>query len=166
MSQAKVEARVAETSDATGIASVARTTWAETYAGIIPDAVQHRLLEAWYSVPGLARAMAALGVFLVAEQTRAVVAFAQFVRRTSESVELTRIYVLPEHQHEGIGTQLLEAGLAACREHGASHVTVFVERDNTAGRRFYRRRGFAELRERRQEIEGHVLELVECHRPL
>jgi|SRR5882672_9636870 len=95
-----------------------------------------------------------------------VVVFAQFVRRAPESVELTRIYVLPERQHEGIGTQLLETGLAACRQHGATHVTMFVERDNAPGRRFYLKRGFAEMHVRSQEIEGHVLDLVECHRPI
>src|SRR3989442_1791545 len=67
---------------------------------------------------------------------------------------------------EGIGTELLEAELAACRQHGANHVTVLVERDNALGHRFYLKRGFAEMREWSQEIEGHVLELVECYRRL
>jgi hypothetical protein len=44
--------------------------------------------------------------------------------------------------------------------------TVFVERDNAPGRRFYLKRGFAEVHVRSQEIEGHVLDLVECHRPI
>jgi ribosomal protein S18 acetylase RimI-like enzyme len=81
-------------------------------------------------------------------------------------VELTRIYVLPDRERSGVGTQLLEAGLAAFGQQGVTRLTVSVERDNAIGRRFYRRMGFAEVRELRQEAEGYSLGLVECHRPI
>jgi ribosomal protein S18 acetylase RimI-like enzyme len=157
--------RTAEPADAPDIAGVARRTWPVTYAGIIPDDVQRRLLETWYSPPALTRAIGA-GVFLVAERTGAVVGFVQLVRRSPESAELTRIYVLPEHQRAGVGTELLEAGIAACRTQGLGRVTVFVEQDNPVGRGFYRRRGFTELGARRRDVEGYSLALVECHRTI
>jgi ribosomal protein S18 acetylase RimI-like enzyme len=112
MSQRVVTIRGADRSDVPGIADVARQTWTATYAGIIPDEVQRQLLESWYSAPALSRAIASPGAFLVATQAGRVVGFAQFVWRPPESAELARIYVLPERQHVGVGTMLLDAGFA------------------------------------------------------
>jgi hypothetical protein len=62
------------------------------------------LLDSWYSRESLSRALAAQGSsFFVAESSGDVIGFAQFVRRSGESVELTRIYVLPDRQRSGIG---------------------------------------------------------------
>ena len=99
--------------------------------------------------------------FLVAESRGAVVGFAQFVRRSAESAELTRIYVLPAQQRGGIGTRLLEAGLAECAEECLKRLTVSVERDYRIGRRFYEQSGFGELREHSQDVRGFALDLVE-----
>ena len=55
----------------------------------------------------MSRALAAQGSsFFVAESSGEVIGFAQFVRRSSESVELTRIYVLPDRQRSGVGMRL------------------------------------------------------------
>src|SRR5882672_4918366 len=106
MSQRVVTIRGAARSDVPGIADVARKTWTATYAGIIPDEVQRELLESWYSAPALLRAIESPGAFLVATQAGHVIGFAQFVWQPPESAELTRIYVLPERQHVGVGTML------------------------------------------------------------
>jgi hypothetical protein len=56
-------------------------------AGIIPDEVQRQLLDRWYSRESLSRALAAQGSsFFVAESNGDVIGFAQFVRRSAESV--------------------------------------------------------------------------------
>ncbi len=167
MGEGQAEIRVAQVSDVPDIQRVARGTWAVAYAGMIPEEIRRRLLDAWYSEAALTRALGTPdSTFLVAEATGTVVGFAQYVRQSTEVAELTRIYVLPEHQHEGIGTQLLEVGLAACRQQGVNRLTVLVERENATGHDFYRARGFAEVAERRQEVQGYVLELVECNRPI
>jgi ribosomal protein S18 acetylase RimI-like enzyme len=167
MRQGPIAIRPAQVADLPSIEAVARTTWPVAYNGIIPDEVQRRLLDSWYSPAALTRALAAQeSMFLVAEWEGSVVGFAQYVRRSVESVELTRIYVLPERQRSGIGTQLLDAGLVALAQEDVRRLTVSVERDNTVGRRFYERMGFAEVREVSQEAQGYLLELVECYRPI
>jgi ribosomal protein S18 acetylase RimI-like enzyme len=166
MSQRVVTIRGAARSDVPGIADVARKTWTATYAGIIPEEVQRELLESWYSAPALLRAIESPGAFLVATQAGHVIGFAQFVWQPPESAELTRIYVLPERQHVGVGTMLLDAGFAACRKRGVGRVSVLVERDNVIGRAFYRSRAFTEIGKRRQEVVGYSLDLVECHREI
>src|SRR5215510_12555459 len=104
--------RRAEVTDLSKVETVARVTWPVAYAGIIPDAVQQRLLDRWYSRESLSHALATQGSsFFVAESSGDIIGFAQFVRRSAEAVELTRIYVLPDSQGSGIGRQLLDAGL-------------------------------------------------------
>jgi diamine N-acetyltransferase len=159
--------RRAEVADLSKVETVARATWRVAYAGVIPDDVQRRLLESWYSRESLSRALAAPGSsFFVAESSGDVIGFAQFVRRSAESVELTRIYVLPDRQRSGIGMRLLGAGLAEFATEGLKRLTVEVERDNANGRRFYERAGFAEPRELTHDMEGYLLALVEYRRPI
>jgi len=52
------------------------------------------------------------------------------------------------------------------RPMGVRLLTVAVERENAVGRRFYQRKGFAEVGERRVELHGHSMTFVECHRPI
>jgi ribosomal protein S18 acetylase RimI-like enzyme len=159
--------RRADVADLSKVEAVARATWRVAYAGIIPDEVQRRLLESWYSRDSLSRALAApASSFFVAESSGDVIGFAQFVRRSAESVELTRIYVLPDQQRSGIGMRLLDAGLAVFTTEGLKRLTVEVERDNAKARRFYERAGFAEPRELTRDVEGYLLALVEYCRPI
>jgi ribosomal protein S18 acetylase RimI-like enzyme len=167
MSHERVVVRRAEVADLSKVETVARATWRVAYAGIIPDEVQRRLLDTWYSPESLSRALAAQGSsFFVAESSGDIVGFAQFVRRSAESVELTRIYVLPDRQRSGVGMRLLNAGLTEFAGEGLNHLTVQVERDNRNGRGFYERAGFAEPRELTHDLQGYVLPLVEYRRPV
>jgi ribosomal protein S18 acetylase RimI-like enzyme len=167
MSQERAVIRRAEGTDLSEVETVARATWPVAYAGIIPDEVQRRLLDSWYSVESLSRALAAQGSsFFVAESSGDVIGFAPFMRRSGESAELTRIYVLPDRQRSGIGMRLLNAGLAEFAGEGLKYLTVAVERDNGNGRRFYERAGFAEPRELTHEVQRYVLALVEYRRPI
>jgi ribosomal protein S18 acetylase RimI-like enzyme len=167
MSQERPVIRRAEVADLSKVETVARATWPVAYAGIIPDEVQRRLLDSWYSPESLSRALAAQGSsFFVAESSGDVIGFAQFVRRSGESVELTRIYVLPDKQRSGVGMRLLDAGLTEFAGEGLKHLTVEVERDNGNGRRFYERSGFAEPRQLTRDVQGYVLALVEYRHPI
>lgn len=56
---------------------------------------------------------------------------------TVPALSLAPMAVLPEHQHQGIGSELVRRGLEACREQG--HRIVVVLGDS----QFYRRFGFS-----------------------
>jgi ribosomal protein S18 acetylase RimI-like enzyme len=118
--------------DLSKVETVARATGPVADAGIIPDEVQRRLLDSWYSRESFSRALAAQASrFFVAESSDDVIGFAQFVRRSAESVELTRIYVLPDRQRSGIGMRLLDAGLTEFAAEGLNHHRQARRRLNT-----------------------------------
>ncbi len=121
--------RRAELADLSRVERVARATWPVAYAGIIPDEVQRRLLDTWYSPERLSQDLVAPGsTFLVAELSGDLVGFAQYVRRSAESVELTRIYVLPGGQRSGIGAGLLGTALAEFADEGLKRLTVVASK--------------------------------------
>src|SRR5262245_49718372 len=167
MREERVMVRRAEAKDLADVEAVARAAWRAAYAGIIPDEVQRRLLESWYSPESLRRALTAQGSsFFVAELAGDVIGFAQYVRSSAESVELTRIYVLPDRQRTGVGMRLLDAGVVECSAQGLKYLTVHVERANRNGRRVYERASFAEPRELTPDVQGYMLALVEYRRPI
>ena len=75
----------------------------------------------------------------------------QWVRRHSDAFELVRLYLLPEFQGRGIGTQLVSALCEKAARQGLP-VKLRVMRVNEA-QRLYRRLGFAVV----GETETHLL---------
>lgn len=153
----------AELQDIPDIQSIARRTWAATYADLIPDDVQDQLLNSWYSSDGLEQTIRSdRTIFLLARTQQHPVGFAQFAQLSPEAAALARIYVLPEYQNQGIGTTLLDAAIAELKALGVKKLSVEVERDNQTGRRFYARKSFKEIGESMANLPGHQLPIVRC----
>ena len=160
--EAKADVRLAVAQDAVGIVNVARRTWKDAYAGIILPENQELLLGRWYAPAALEEAIGqSESWFYVAVVQGEVIGFAQFIMKKNGRGELTRIYVLPEWQRQGVGRGLLREGLAALSTHGAEEVFVHVERGNARGIGFYERRGFHQVREFSVELPEQNLELLE-----
>lgn len=161
--ETKADVRLAVAQDAKDIALVARSSWSDAYAGIILPENQERLLARWYVPAALEEAIGqSESWFYVAVLKGEVVGFAQFMkRRENGRGELTRIYVLPEWQRLGIGSDLLGKGLAALSTHGVKGVFVYVERGNSKGIGFYERTGFLPVRDFSVDMPDQTLELLE-----
>ncbi len=159
---ANIQIRLAGVQDAAGIADVAQHTWKDTYAEIIRPAIQERFLGRWYTPAALGEAMGrSESWFYVAAVGEEVIGFAQFLMREGRRGELTRIYVRPEWQRQGVGGHLLKVGLDALSTHGAEEVFVHVEKDNAKGTGFYERRGFHQVRVFSLELPEQNLEMLE-----
>ena len=164
--------RPASVQDAARIEWIARRTWAQTYAGLIPDEAQEAFLAQAYALPALETAIREANgshCFLVAEREAQVVAFAEFVPdSTNRSVELRRIYALPEAQGLGLGSALLEHGLARLRSEGLEGEPLWlrVEAGNQPALDFYARKGFICRPAKSLEAAGACLCGMRCERQI
>lgn len=73
------------------------------------------------------------------------------------SIELKEIYIYPEAQRRGLGTELLEKFMNDARKMGVKEVFVWVLETNTGAREFYERLGAEYSRSATRLIGG-----VEC----
>lgn len=142
------------------VREVARETWADTYAGIIPEDVRKEFVERVYSDEVLAW-RGERGVFLVAEANGGIVGFADFNRPFDDDriVSLAAIYVLPEEQKRGAGSELLLEGIR--RSPDARRLVVRFEVANRAARCFYEKHGFEKAGEFEEDFLGHTPRMVE-----
>lgn len=152
--------RHAESGDIDAIRRVARQSWAEAYANVIPPNTQRELLDAWYSPEALAQAIEAeRSAFWVAEVRGEVVGFAQVAHTSSTLVSLTRIYLLPGEQHKGLGTRLVAAATAELAD-GVEWIEADVEHENVRARKFYERLGFTAVGTKVETVPGFTWTLV------
>ena len=140
--------RRAALADAAAIASVETITWDATYRGLIPDSViEHRTLEhrtgVWTAVLSQSSGNQ-LTVFVVEDAPGKVVGFCDGGRPEypypGYDVEIIGLYVLPDFQHQGCGTELFQRVAADLRKSGGHSLIVWVLH-NSKYRRFYERRG-------------------------
>ncbi len=154
----KVHEMTAE--DFAAVRAVARTTWADTYEGVIPEEARTRFVERVYSDEVLSW-RGERGLFLVAETESGIVGFADFNKPFDDDriVSLAAIYILPEKQRRGAGSALLREGIRRFSE--AVRLVVRFERSNDPARRFYERHGFEEAGEFEEDFLGHPSRMVE-----
>lgn len=65
-----------------------------------------------------------------------------------DEVHLLNISIIPERQHAGLGSLLLEFLCDEARSHGTLRMILEVRQSNVAGRAFYGRHGFTQIGER------------------
>lgn len=80
-------------------------------------------------------------VAFVAEQGEGIVGYL-IARALAEEGEILNLAVAAELRRQGLGAQLLEAGLTALEEAGVRSVWLEVREANTTAQVLYRRRGF------------------------
>ena len=59
------------------------------------------------------------------------------------TVELSKVYVRPEHHGAGLASALVEASVAAAVSRGAASIWLGVNQQNVRANRFYEKSGFA-----------------------
>lgn len=69
------------------------------------------------------------------------------------TAELTTLYIQPRHQGRGLGTALLDAGLARARSLGVESLWLAANAENSDAIRFYIREGFDAVGETRFRIQ-------------
>lgn len=151
--------RKMQNDDIKQVQSVAKNSWHTTYKGIIPKEIQDNFLGLTYSDEMMKRRINE-SIILVAEIEERIVGFANFteVNEAGQS-ELSAIYLHPNYQGKGIGSALLEEGIAALDR--VKEIYLDVEKENEVGRTFYEAKGFIVVKEFDDNFDGHILKTVQ-----
>jgi ribosomal protein S18 acetylase RimI-like enzyme len=153
--------RTAQLADAGAIAAIHVRGWQAAYAHILPAAfldslsVEKRTVR-WHSILALTRA----GETHVYVEGATVLGWIDWgpsrdPDRNGEA-EVLAIYVSPDHWQRGIGRQLMQRAEAGVSSRGIARITLWVLEQNTSGRRFYERLGYAADGARKIEDVGGV----------
>lgn len=139
------------------IQHIAKLSWHDTYAEIIPFHIQDNFLEMAYSSSMLEKRLALTKMY-VAEFEGQVVGFANFSKDENGIVELTAIYLLSDYRNLRIGSALIKHGIS--RMEGIKFIDVVVEKENKVGYNFYKKFGFVVQDEFEDDFDGHILQSV------
>lgn len=151
--------RQATFDDFIAIRLVASASWTLTYKHIIPIDTQAVFLQKNYSDNAM-RNRLERSLLLVSETDGVLNGFANFFPSNKDvtEAELGALYVLRESQANGIGTELLKAGIGELI--GIKQLFVDVEKGNLSGIGFYRSKGFIVVTEYVEQFHGHKLNLL------
>ena len=144
--------------DIAAVQQIATESWHATYEGILPRAIQDSFLQLAYNDEQMNKRLQQ-SMMYVAEMAGEIVGFANYVQlETPTIVELSAIYLAPVAQGQGIGTALLQKGIADLPN--AKEIVLSVEKENIVGMNFYNAKGFEMIEEFEEEYEGHTLQTV------
>jgi ribosomal protein S18 acetylase RimI-like enzyme len=156
---AVITIRRAVTSDIPGIRSVLAITWRNTYSELFTDRFIARVSAEWHSVKILEAEMDRSSTFLgVALRDSTEVVAVVTAHSHGELLSISRLYVLPVFQRQGIGKRLLTASYREFPE--AQRVTLAVEEQNPKARDFYRKVGFREIGVNTDDVGGTMVKSV------
>jgi len=79
---------------------------------------------------------------LTARYDGRIIGYAMLIRAEDANVELSKIYLLPDHHGTGAAVALLEDALATAVAWGADRVWLGVNQKNQRAQRFYIKHGF------------------------
>ncbi|QCS40987.1 GNAT family N-acetyltransferase [Natrinema versiforme] len=158
--------RPATTDDFEAITAVARATWHDTYDELEADVID-RTVDDWYTDDSMP--LEAPGtIVLVAEEREAqrasersgnaadndeVVGFTHAVAQ-GDKADILRMYVRPDRQGEGIGSQLHERLIAELEAYDIERIRSIDFAFNDASRAFYEGLGFEQTDEGEVETDG------------
>ncbi len=145
--------RDAQLYDCEAIQSVAHKTWHHTYEGLIPHEIQNNFLQSAYSDKAMHHRITNTHL-VVAQWDQVVVGFAN-VFVNEQGAELGAIYIYPEFQGKGIGSELLKVSIEKISNE--AQLLVSVEAENRVGINFYKAKGFTLIEELDEDFAGHLL---------
>ena len=139
---AAYDIRAATPEDLVAIREVLVTTWHATYDHVDGSEAVTRITDVWHALDVLRRQLdQPASCCLVSTTAAGEIIATSFALLQGDTINLSRIYILPEHQRRGLGAKILAASLDALP--GATRITLEVSPENASAIAFYERHGFA-----------------------
>ena len=144
MSDLKI--REATRNDISTINQLAHEIWPTTYSEILSADQLKYMLELIYSETALQKQFKQGHNFLIVEEDKKAIAFADYSLLKDGVYKLHKIYVLPNQQGKGIGKLLIEYVIKKVKENNGGALVLNVNRNNKA-KQVYEHLGFKVISE-------------------
>lgn len=163
--------RAARPADAAAIADIHVSSWRVTYRNVLPAAylehMSRRRLAARWRRRTLSRSTERVLVATAASQVTGFATFGPTISEPGFAGEVSMLYVRPELEGMGIGTQLLERASAELAATPLYWLVIWVVEGNRRAIDFYRRRGLRLDGGRRVDrFAGAEVRVLRCAMPL
>ncbi|OZM58332.1 hypothetical protein CIB95_01820 [Lottiidibacillus patelloidae] len=153
--------RAMDKRDISQVQHVAEVAWNDTYKGILPQDFIDKFVAKAYSSANLEKRLEET-IFLVSDNNGHIEGFISVTNE--ENAELAAIYLLPDYQGKGIGTQLLQEAINKLPK--LVSMIVYVEKENGKGLNFYIAKGFQIEEEFNEELLGHKVSTVKLKKTI
>ena len=154
--------RSAENTDAPGISRVYVTTWQDTYLGLVPFGYLYDMSPISLEQDFLNNLNNGEDITYVAEEDGKIIGFVSGGdERQGDLIyngEIYALYVLRNHQRQGIGSELVSALVAELNAYGIYSMLVRVLAHNPY-RNFYEKINGVFLHKKRRRFAGEMLEI-------
>ncbi|MEP6467062.1 MAG: GNAT family N-acetyltransferase [Parafilimonas sp.] len=148
--------REANKNDIEIIQQLAHKIWPSAYGKILSADQLKYMIEVFYSESSLQKQFEE-GHFLVVEENKQPIAFADYSLLKDAIYKLNKIYALPSEQGKGIGKLLMNDVIKRVKQNGATALRLNVNRSNKA-KQFYEHLGFKIISEEDIDIgEGYFM---------
>ena len=148
--------------DVPEIKRVLSETWIATYSQFLSHATIHTVTSVWHNPKQLTVEIQNphifFGVAKIADGT--ITGLTTVGQRTDDddTIMLSRLYVHPQYQRHGIGSKLLQAGIAAFPT--ARTILLEVEENNQQAHAFYLRHGFRDMENKEERVHSDVIKVI------
>lgn len=148
--------RVAKEKDVLPITLIARLTLENAYADLLNDNVQSQFIEEFYNAETIGNLVANQNILVVDNEEHLSVGFLS-LSVEGDVCEIVSLYILPNFQHLGYGTQLLESIL----DHdGFKEFYTDIESRNIPTQKFYAKHQFKLETSFPQDLYGQPLKIT------
>jgi ribosomal protein S18 acetylase RimI-like enzyme len=150
----------ANVEDVPEIKQVLSETWRATYSSFLSQATIDTVTSVWHSPDQLAAEIQNPRIFFAVAKKGdgTIIALTTVGQISDDTVVLSRLYVHPQYQRQGIGSQLLQAGITAFPT--ARTIRLEVEENNRPAYTFYHNHGFRETESKEERVEGDVIKVT------
>lgn len=141
------EIRYANANDAKSLGEIHSSSWKAAYKGIIPEKVLDNITaekREKYFKKALSEELEEDAIIFEGNKPAGFICIGKCRDKDKDASygEICGLYLLPDHWHKGLGTKLINWGLAELKKRSYEKITLWVLEKNLSARRFYEKVGF------------------------